>query len=234
MSTTTRVASPAVAARLAAEQRRRRSRWAALVAVAVLAAAGAVGYHFYSAKPADTVRIPAGVAAADDTGIARGSGRVTVDLYADFMCPNCKRFEETGGGLLDDLVTQGRATVVVHPVAFLDRMSSGTQYSTRASAAAGCAADGGRFTEYARALFGQQPAENSAGLPDSRLIEIGRSVGLGDGFATCVKNRTYRGWAGHVTDRAARRGVSGTPTVLVNGRTVDADPAKISAAVAGG
>jgi protein-disulfide isomerase len=231
---TTRAASPAVAAQLAAEQRRRRSRWAALVAVAVLAAAAAVGYHFYSAKPAEKVRVPAGVADGDDTGIARGTGTIIIDLYADFMCPNCKRFEETRGGLLDDLVAQGRAKVVVHPVAFLDRMSSGTQYSTRASAAAGCAADGGRFTEYTRTLFSQQPAENSSGLPDSRLIEIGRSVGLGDDFATCVKNRTYRGWAGHVTDRAARRGVTGTPTLMVNGRTVDPDSATISATIGGG
>ncbi len=39
---------------------------------------------------------------------------------------------------------------------FLDEASS-TNYSSRAAAASGCAADQGRFLEYAHALFQSQP-----------------------------------------------------------------------------
>jgi protein-disulfide isomerase len=39
---------------------------------------------------------------------------------------------------------------------FLDEAST-TNYSTRAAAASGCAADGGRFVQYAHALFSSQP-----------------------------------------------------------------------------
>jgi protein-disulfide isomerase len=227
----TRTPSPAVAAQFAARTRRRRSAVAAAVVAVVLVASGVFGYQQYNRKPTEPVHFPAGLAGADRTGVARGSGAVTIDVYADFMCPDCKRFEQAGAQLLDDLVRDDRAVVVVHPVAFLDRVSNGTEYSTRATAAAGCAADQGRFTQYQAALFRAQPAENTAGLPDSRLIELGRQVGLDAGFGTCVQDGRYRGWAGHVTEAAVRRGVSGTPTVMVNGEVVPNDPAKIAAAV---
>lgn len=229
--TAQRTPSPAVAAQLAAQERRRRTFWASLVVVVVLAAAGIVGYERYNRRPADPVRFPAGIASGDDTGVARGAGGVTIDVYADFMCPDCKRFEEATTELLDDLVTRKRATVVAHPVAFLDRVSNGAEYSTRASAASGCAADGGKFTEYSQALFRHQPAENTAGLPDSRLIDIGKGIGLSTEFATCVEKKTYRGWATHVTEKAVRRGVTGTPTVMINGASIGTDPAKIAAAI---
>lgn len=230
--TTTRTAGAAVAARLAADRRRRRTHRAVAVAVVVLVAAAVLGSWLHDRGPVRDVRLPAGVTAGDDTGIARGTGAVRVDLYVDFLCPNCRQLETSAAGMLDDLVARGTATVVVHPVAFLDRMSRGTEYSTRASAASGCAADGHRFAEYVRALFGRQPAENTPGPPDSRLVEIGRSVGLGDDFAACVRDRRYLGWTGHVTDQAARRRVAGTPTVQVGGTEVTPDPAKIRAAIA--
>lgn len=231
--TTTRTPTPsaAVAARFAADRRRRRTLWSAGIVVAVLLAAGIVGYQRYQSRSAEPVRYPAGTAAHGGTGLARGDGPITIDVYADFMCPNCKRFEESVATMLDRAVTAGRVTVVTHPVAFLDRMSQGAEYSTRATAAAGCAADGGRFTEYVRALFQQQPAEQTRGLTNDRLVAVGRDAGLADSFAQCVHDGTYRGWAAHVSEQAARGGVLGTPTVKVNGKVTEPDPAAIRAAL---
>lgn len=231
--TTTRTPTPsaAVAARFTADRRRRRVLWSAVIVVAVLLAAVIVGYQRFQSQSAEPVRYPSGTAAHGGTGVARGSGAVTIDVYADFMCPNCKQFEDSAATVLDSAVTAGRVTVVTHPVAFLDRMSRGTKYSTRATAAAGCAADGGRFTEYVRALFQRQPAERTPGLTDDRLIALGQDAGLTDSFAQCVRDGTYRGWAAHVSEQAARAGVIGTPTVKVNGKVTDADPAALRAAL---
>ncbi|GGK06353.1 membrane protein [Pilimelia anulata] len=226
-----RPANKAMAATLAAERRRQRTFWASLIAVAVLLVAGIIGYGIYASHESGEVRIPKGTAAGDDTGLAQGTGKAKVDLYLDYLCPVCKQFEDSVGPTLDGLVQQNKATLIVHPVAFLDRLSNGTEFSTRASAAAACAADGGKFPEFNRALFARQPGENTPGLPNETIIEIGKGVGLGDDFASCVDERTYRGWASHVTDGASERGVTGTPTVLVNGTKVDNDPAKITAAV---
>jgi protein-disulfide isomerase len=53
---------------------------------------------------------------------------------------------------------------VYHPVAILDAMST-DRYSTRAAAASGCAADGGRFLEYHYRLFAAEPPEVAPGSP---------------------------------------------------------------------
>ncbi|HEX5540747.1 MAG TPA: thioredoxin domain-containing protein, partial [Micromonospora sp.] len=97
---------------------------------------------------------------------------------------------------------------------------SSTKYSTRASASTGCAAEGGKFRDYTTALFANQPSQGGAGLKDDRLIEIGRSVGLGDDFAACVRDGKYKPWSAHVTDKAAESGVNSTPTITVAGNPV--------------
>ena len=178
-------------------------------------------------------RTPAGASAEGD-GIVIGDGPVTVDAYIDFQCPFCKQFEEVAAPTLDRMITDRLINVVYHPMAFLDRLST-NHYSSRASASSGCAADGGRFEEYAHALFADQPPEGGPGLSDEELIDIGRSVGLDESaFAQCVLSRAYLDWAAYVTFMAGRRGVGATPTVTVDGVFVPANPRAIAAAVAAG
>ncbi len=74
-------------------------------------------------------------------------------------CAACGQFESAAGATIDELVKAGKVTVVYHPISILDRYSNGTQYSTRASGASACAADGGKFTEYHKALFDNRPEE---------------------------------------------------------------------------
>lgn len=176
-------------------------------------------------------RVPAGASAEGD-GVVVGAGPVTIDAYIDFQCPYCKQFEEVAGPALDRLLADGVININYHPMAFLDRLST-NHYSSRASSASGCAADAGRFKEYARALFAHQPPEGGPGLTDEQLVEVGRSAGLADpGFARCVAGHAYLGWAAYVTFVASRRGVSATPTVLVEGMAVPANPRAIIEAVA--
>ena len=128
---------------IAREQRRQRALWTSIVAALLLVIAGMVGYGVYAGqRPAGKYVPPPGI--TDTLGVPVGSGPVTVDIYADFMCPACRTFEEAVGDTLDQLVSENKVTVVYHPVAFLDRYSS-TQYSTRSSAASGCAAEVGRI-----------------------------------------------------------------------------------------
>ncbi|MFG1842155.1 DsbA family protein [Micromonospora sp. NPDC049175] len=217
---------------LARERRRRRTIWVSAAAVVVLVIAGVVGWVAWSNQRSDTFTTPPG-ANGPGTGIVTGGGPVTVDVYEDFLCPVCKQFEQATGATLEQLVADNKATVVYHPVAFLNRFST-TEYSSRSSAASGCAAAGGKFREYAKALFDRQPPEGSAGLPDDQLIDIGTGVGLDRGsFGGCVKDGTYKTWTEHVTDEAGRSKVTGTPTVMVNGQPLTSPtPESLSAAVA--
>ncbi|MEV6813642.1 thioredoxin domain-containing protein [Micromonospora sp. NPDC051296] len=224
-------AARVVREQMARERRRKRTLWISVGAVAVLVIAGLIGWSIQSSRKSGEFTAPPGANPSGD-GIVVGTGPVTVDIYEDYLCPACKQFEQTSGATIDKLISDGKVRVVYHPVAYLNRFSS-TEYSTRASAAAGCAAEGGKFTEFGKALFEKQPPENSAGLSNDELIDIGAGVGLNrDTFGTCVRDAKFKPWTAHVTEEATRANVTGTPTILVNGKQVkEWTPENITAAV---
>jgi protein-disulfide isomerase len=175
-------------------------------------------------------RVPAGATPEGD-GVLIGDGPVRVDAFIDFLCPYCRQFELASAQTLASLVADRLVSLVYHPMNFLDAASS-TNYSTRAAAASGCAADQGRFVEYAHALFVAQPPEGGPGLSDAELAEVAQSAGLTDpAFTTCLAEGPYLDWPPYVTERATAAGVTGTPTVLVAGTVVRPEPNAIAAAV---
>jgi protein-disulfide isomerase len=175
-------------------------------------------------------RVPAGSTAEGDA-ILVGTGPVRVDAFIDFLCPFCRQFELAAESALAGLVSSGQAKLAYHPMNFLDEAST-TSYSTRAAAASGCAADQGRFVQYAHELFARQPPEGGAGLSDAVLAGLGQAAGLDEeAFAACVAQGAYLEWPTYVTARATEAGVSGTPTVLVAGAPVSPEPHAIVAAV---
>ena len=176
-------------------------------------------------------RVPAGVAPEGD-GVVIGAGPVRVDAFIDFLCPFCRQFELSSGPALAALVADQLVSLVYHPMNFLDQAST-TNYSTRAAAASGCAADQGRFLDFANTLFEYQPPEGGPGLSDAELASLGRVAGLAEApFAACLSEAPYLDWPSYVTARATEAGVGATPTVLVAGAQVEPDAKAISAAVA--
>jgi protein-disulfide isomerase len=177
------------------------------------------------------VAVPAHATPSGD-GIVVGSGPVQIDAFIDFLCPFCRMFEERSGSLLKRLLDDDVATLVYHPLGFLDRLSVPGGYSTRAASASAAASDADTFLPYKDALFANQPEEGGPGLDDEELVELGRSVGIDDPrFADAIFSGTYQPWVRFVTELAVERGVGGTPTVLVAGTPVPANPQTIAAAV---
>lgn len=214
-----RQAAKMVREQLAREKRRKRTLWIAIGTVVVLVIGGMVGYAIYAGNKPATWNTPANANAGQD-GIVTGSGPVAVDIYQDYLCPFCKQLHDSAGSQIEQMATDNKITLTIHPIAILDDRST-NKYSTRAAAAAGCASDGGKFLAYNDALYGNQPAEGTAGPSDDQLIATGKNVGLTDTFATCVNDGRYMSWPAHTTDAASARGVSGTPSVFVNGTKVN-------------
>jgi protein-disulfide isomerase len=179
---------------------------------------------------APPIPVPRGSTPTGD-GVVVGAGPVPIDAYIDFQCPFCKQFELMAGPTLDKLVADRIASLIYHPMNFLDAISP-TGYSTRAAAASGAAADADRFAEYAHALFVNQPPEGGPGLTDGQLVELGQEIGITDPeFAEKIRTGRYLPWPPYVTERAVARGIAGTPSVFVNGIPVAARPGPILVAV---
>lgn len=215
-----RRASQVVKQRLAAERRRRMVIWTTVIVVCLLVVAGGVGITLYSLQQqhANDSAMPHG-STSSDLRVLVGDGPVTVDVYLDLQCPICKEFETTARSTMDAEVANHTITIAYHPVNILDESSQGTHYSTRAGAAAGCAADTGQLAAYLVALYAHQPAENTSGLTNDQIIGYAKAGGVtGSSFPGCVRSGKYESWVNKVTDQFTRKGFTGTPTVLVKGQ----------------
>ena len=153
--------------------------------------------------------------------VAQGSGLVLnpgapikIDLWEDPQCPVCRLFEEANGDYIEELVRTKKATVVYHVVSFLG------DDSVRASNAAMCAADEGRYLDFHKALYIMQPAlENSGFFSGPNLIKIGSYVGLkSKSFTDCVSKGSKLAVVKAQTDAMQKYNVRGTPTVFINGK----------------
>lgn len=156
--------------------------------------------------------LPPGVGPSDD------GEPVQVVLYEDFQCPICKQFEETFGGQLEEMSNSGDITVEYRVISILDRATS-TNYASRAANAAKCVADQSpeNYAAYADLLFENQPPENGGeGLSNEELTDLAEQAGA-SGLGGCIDSTKFRPAVEIQTERSSMYGVSGTPTVFVDG-----------------
>jgi protein-disulfide isomerase len=180
-----------------------------------------------------SAKIPANVSAERGYVIVFNGdlkGVPVLDLYEDFQCPSCARFEGTQGQYLESLIADKKATVVFHTLSFI-----GTESIIAANAGA-CSADEGKFLALHKLLYQTQPQENSGAWTTEALIAAGGSVGIkSKAYKDCVTNGTYADWVTNVQASAAKADVNSTPTVFITGKQLDRnayyDPALFAAAV---
>jgi protein-disulfide isomerase len=223
------------AARARAERRRRTVLGGVVAAVVVVIALVVIVVQTQRTATSPDAAAPAN---SDGTVISVGStdAPVTVDLYEDFQCPNCKAFEDATGGTLARLVADGTVQARYHGMAFLDT-STNDRYSTRALNAAAvvvAAAGPEAFQSFHDLLFANQPAEGGAGLTDDQLIAFAAQAGAsGPAVQQDIRDLTYGDWVKTATDQASKDGVTGTPTAFVDGtKLADLSAAGMTAAVA--
>lgn len=202
----------------------------AAVVVVLIALVGVVVWM--NNKATDPGAAPKGSIINSDTGaITTGTGTDKVTLFVDFQCPVCKNFETAYGADLQKLAKDNKITLEYHPIAILDRLSQGTNYSSRSGGSAYCVAQSkpSSFLDYLNTLFANQPAENSTGLTDAQLVDYAKQSGA-DKAADCITKQTYFKYS---TAQATAHQIQGTPTVEVNGArldlTKDTDVAKLTA-----
>jgi protein-disulfide isomerase len=169
---------------------------------------------------------------------------VDIQLYVDYLCPDCSAFQQNNDEQLRNWLESGAATVEIHPLALLTTKSAGSQYSLRAAAMAACVADlsPDHFYDFHDALLSHQPEIGTEGHTDPELLTIAEDAGvtaLGQ-ITRCVEENRFRPWVKEATARALEgpipnadiTTIDGELTVLVNGHvfpyTSDFDPAELA------
>ncbi|MFE1907163.1 DsbA family protein [Streptomyces gardneri] len=226
--------------RQAKKDRARRQLVVGVSAVAVLAAAGGIGYavvqsnkptQWEAAAEATTVTAPKNTSGTNGTTVVIGkpSAKKTLELYEDSRCPVCATFEQGVGSTIEKDVESGKYKIKYVGATFIDNGVPG-EGSKNALSALGAALNVSpeAFLKYKSALYSTafHPEENQDKFAkDSYLLEVADSVPAlksNAEFKKNVENGTFDAWAMKMSKAFDESGVQGTPTLKMDGKTVTA------------
>jgi protein-disulfide isomerase len=211
----------------AADRRRNMLIRAGLTAIVIIFAAALVFWimnHKKPAVPAAGEKRAISVAVQDKLiKDSAGKPKVVLSMYEDFLCPHCGEFEQKLGATVQQLIDTGAVQADYYMVALSSLDTAQSQhYSSRAGNAAYCVADADTspgkdaFRRFHTALYAQQPGETSTSFPtNAQLIETARQAGVASqNLSDCINLGKYTTM---VQGLATATGITGTPTVRVNG-----------------
>jgi len=143
---------------------------------------------------------------------------VKMDVWEDFQCPACKRYSvEIESLVIKNYVDTGKVFYTFRHYPFVDSQVT-TKESQQAANASMCAASQGRFWDYHDILFANWNGENQGAFADKRLVAFAENLGLKmDDFKTCFNRNTYQTDIEKDYNDGQAKGVTGTPSVFVNG-----------------
>jgi len=180
---------------------------------------------YNSLKPAGSfVRItPETHPIEDGKAIGNPNAKVKIEVYEDFQCPSCKRYVSTVETQLvnSTYITSGQVYYEFMHFPFIDTNSL-TKESHQAANASMCALEQGQFWNYHDILFANQGAvENGGSFNDKRLQAFAESLGLDmTAFNQCFSANKYSSEIEADHQKGVAAGVTGTPTVFLNGTQV--------------
>lgn len=161
------------------------------------------------AAGADTVR-RVDVSTDDDPSIGPDNAPITIIEFSDYQCPYCEVwYNQVYKQLLAAYPDQIRFVyrdlpLPMHPEAI------------PAAEAANCAGEQNAYWKYHDALFGQQYGLNRAAY-EHYASDLGLDAKT---FAACLDSHRYKSEIQADAADAARVGISGTPSFVVNGRVL--------------
>ncbi len=182
---------------------------------------------------------------ADGTGailIGDPGAANVVEVYIDYQCPYCQRWDQTiGKELIDKAVRPGSGLLVKqYNLAFLGETSpdlAPAGASARAASAAACVVnhDGAdAFVAFSRSVFASaDPSEPAGQFTAPVLVDLAQQSGASAESIACIEAEENVPFVSATTKAGFGRGVGGTPTVVVNGQTVGnpfTDPALLAVA----
>ncbi len=139
-------------------------------------------------------------------------------IFSDFECPYCRNFALAAiPAIVAEFVHTGqlRLRYVFFPLAAVYKNS------VAAAKAAHCAGQAGRFWDFHDYLFIRQPEWSGDAAADALWIEYAQNLGLDpQSFQACFLSDMAHAAVEADLRMALSAGVSGTPTIVVNGESL--------------
>jgi protein-disulfide isomerase len=143
-----------------------------------------------------------------DPSIGPDDAPVTIVEFSDFQCPYCQLwYQQTFDQLMANYPGQIRFV-------YLDLTSPGHPESLPAAEAASCSGEQGAFWKFHDALFSGQYALGRASY-EQYAADLGLDIAA---FTACLDDHRYQAEVKADTAEAARLGLNGTPSFVINGR----------------
>lgn len=164
----------------------------------------------------------------DGMSIGDPNAPVTVEAYEDFLCPHCREWTETvERTLFDEYIQAGDVRLVYKPFP-LEGFAPGSRMAARA---AHCAADQNLFWPYHDRLFAAQ-GRGQAGYQIEELIRYADDLGLdSQSFSQCMSALEHQDEILQTSQEGINRGVTGTPSIFINGQAINSDISTVRAEV---
>jgi len=152
----------------------------------------------------------------NDFVLGNPAAKVVIIEYGDFQCPFCARFfKTTEQQIISEYVKTGKAAFLWRDFAFLG------EESFRASEAARCAGEQGKFWEYHDHIFNNQKGENEGAFGDPVLKRFAKDLSLDTTkFDLCFTSGKYRKDVEASAAEGRMIGVNGTPATFVNTKLI--------------
>ncbi len=146
-----------------------------------------------------------------------GSGKHTLTIFADFQCPACIATDKIVGPIFEEYVSKGYVQVTYKQFP-LTSIHKNAEWDALAAL---CSTEQGKYMEYKKALYALEEVKSGAKVSDEDRVNASKGILDATKLAECIKANRYLDQVRAEMKEGNALGISGTPTVLLDGKKLD-------------
>ncbi len=138
-------------------------------------------------------------------------------MFADFQCPACIATNKIVGPIFEEYASKWlvKLTYKQFPLTSIHKNAE------RDALAALCSAEQGKYMDYKKALYNMEEAKSGAKVSDEDRVNAGKDILDTTKLTQCLKDSRYIDQVRAEMKEWNSLGVTGTPTVLLDGKKID-------------
>lgn len=146
------------------------------------------------------------------------TGKVMVEVFADFQCPACIVSNETIMPIFEEYAASGKLMITFRqfPLTTIHKNAK------RDAIAALCSAEQGKYMEYKKWLYALEKSKAGKTVTDADRVNLAKEKGLNvDTFSKCLSTWAYEKQVESDMALGDTKWVNGTPTIYLDGIKID-------------